>query len=194
MVITAEATTGGLASNYNANDQFEDGTLLADYRDQFKYGRTTAETCEDAVGLMPNPENGCDGLQSIFVDNIYASVSESRAWRFTAAISGAHTIGSAKLENSGYEGLWGDPENQNIFNNDYFKNIVSLGWGPDLAVNGNTAKNQWKLVDLSSSEDKAEQMMLDTDMCLFYADQNRDDAYLSATETDCCAWTSFGML
>lgn len=47
-----------------------------------------------------------------------------------AAISGAHTIGKAKFENSGYVGGWGDPTNQGKFNNDYFANIAARGWMP----------------------------------------------------------------
>lgn len=62
-------------------------------------------------------------------------------WAMTAAISGAHTIGSAKLHNSGYTGMWGDPTNQGIFNNDYYRNIAAHGWGPDRAVGGNPDKN-----------------------------------------------------
>ena len=86
----------------------------------------------------------------------------------TAAISGAHTIGSAKPENSGYEGMWSDAANQNIFNNDYFKQIIMKGWGPKRAINGNTNKNQWQLIDSSSDYDKSQQMMLDSDMCLLF--------------------------
>ena len=67
----------------------------------------------------------------------------------TAAISGAHTIGSAKPHNSGYSGMWGDPMNQSIFNNDYYKNVMAHGWGPKRAVNGNPDKNQWELIDKS---------------------------------------------
>lgn len=85
---------------------------------------------------------------------------KKKAWELTAAISGAHTIGHAKPENSGYDGFWGDPHNQNIFNNDYFKNIMAHGWGADLAVKspshpeGNPNKNQWKIVDEIGSHEK----------------------------------------
>lgn len=84
------------------------------------------------------------------------------------AISGAHTLGSAKIENSGYEGFWGDPKNQGIFNNDYYRNIYGHGWGVKRAVGGNPNKNQWKLIDRSPPEEVNRQMMLNTDMCLLY--------------------------
>jgi len=54
---------------------------------------------------LPNPEEGCDGLSDIFVDQIYAGHDDP--WRMTAAISGAHTLGSASIANSGYDGFWG---------------------------------------------------------------------------------------
>ena len=80
---------------------------------------------------MPNPENGCKGLESPFLDHIYnVGLSSKKKWALTAAISGAHSIGGAKPENSGYKGLWGDPKNQGIFNSDYFRNIAAKGWGP----------------------------------------------------------------
>jgi hypothetical protein len=52
----------------------------------------------------------------------------------TAAISGAHTVGGARLENSGYNGYWSDVENQGLFNNDYFRSIVLKGWAPEQRV------------------------------------------------------------
>jgi len=36
--------------------------------------------------------------------------NDKEAWKLTTAISGAHTLGSAKKTNSGYEGSWSDPE------------------------------------------------------------------------------------
>lgn len=56
---------------------------------------------------------------------------------------GAHTVGKASPENSGYDGHWSDSENVGLFNNDYYKSLLTKGWGPELAMYGNTAKNQW---------------------------------------------------
>jgi catalase (peroxidase I) len=58
-----------------------------------------------------------------------------------AAILGAHTLGSAKIENSGYEGFWSD--SPGVFNNDYYRQMITRGWGPERAVNGNPERNQW---------------------------------------------------
>lgn len=79
-----------------------------------------------------------------------------------AAILGAHTLGSAKAENSGYEGTWS--ETPGAFNNDYFRQMITRGWGPDRAVNGNEERNQWKIVD----SDPTDGLMLNSDLCLAY--------------------------
>lgn len=88
---------------------------------------------------MPNPENGCDGLEDIFVDHIYKGTG--REWEFTAAISGAHTLGSATIENSGYNGFWSSSDQAGKFNNDYYHAILAKGWTPERSVNGNSNKN-----------------------------------------------------
>lgn len=113
MVLAAEAVTGGLAVD---SKDFSAGTLLSQYRDQFRYGRDTMDQCPLNVGLMPNPENSCTDLNEIFINNIFIAkgLCKTKRWGLTAAISGAHTLGSAKVENSGYKGFWSDPVNSGI--------------------------------------------------------------------------------
>lgn len=84
----------------------------------------------------------------------------------TAAISGAHTLGSATIANSGYDGFWADATQSGIFNNDYYKGILHKGWGIERAVNGNANKNQFKRIDLGANTATHKEMMLSTDMCL----------------------------
>ena len=84
----------------------------------------------------------------------------------TAAISGAHTLGSATIANSGYDGFWADATQSGIFNNDYYKGILRKGWGIERAVNGNVNKNQFKRIDLGADTLTHKEMMLSTDMCL----------------------------
>lgn len=177
LVIIAEAVMGRVATDnydraYDKDAHFRDGTYAKQLRDTFKYGRKTENTCEWNVGRMPNPEHACegkgpgkDGLKQIFVDNIYRDAEFP--WTMTAAISGAHTVGSAKVEMSGYDGFWSDAVNSGIFNNDYYKSAIMKGWGPERAVNGNQEKNQWKLVDRGQDQEH-KQLMLTTDMCLAY--------------------------
>lgn len=103
----------------NPNDSYGEGTLAKIFRDQFKSGRATAETCEWADNLMPDPENGCDDVNGIFKDHIFKYQDGKTKRRFIAAIMGAHTLGSAKLKNSGYQGSWSNT--QGSFDNDYYK-------------------------------------------------------------------------
>ena len=150
VVIAAESLICRASTNYNSEDPYAEGTFCRSLLDGFKYGRKTVAECEWNVGRMPNPEHGChgrvqedgtllDGLQQIFVDNIFANYEHP--WTLVAAISGVHTVGKASVENSGYEGHWSSAEQQGKFNNDYYFQLLSRGWGPDLAVHNNTAKN-----------------------------------------------------
>ena len=112
IVIAGEAVQIRTATDYNENNKFGDGTLGGQFMAAFNYGRTTTETCADNTHNLPNPENGCVGLYDIFVSNLYAAAEdEDTAWKYTAAINGAHTLGQAKLANSGYVGFWSDEEN-----------------------------------------------------------------------------------
>ena len=115
VVIIAEAVIIRTSTTYNAFNPYQDGTIGAWLINGFRYGRTTSLTCDWNVGRMPNPEHGChgrldedgnqlDGLQQIFVDHIFKDAEYP--WTYVAAISGAHTVGSAKKENSGYDGFW----------------------------------------------------------------------------------------
>ena len=158
--------------------------------------------------MMPNPENGCDDLNKIFVNHIFSvqGCGWRCGWGLTAAISGAHSIGSAKLNNSGYEGSWSDPKNSATFNNNYYHALLDHGWGPNRAINGNPDKNNWKRVDVQMKKEPFE-MMLNTDMCLAYQYNKKHidcmktgsrrsckkfrkkGVFLNAKTNDCCAWT-----
>ena len=94
---------------------------------------------------MPNPEESCDGLSTIFINNVYKA--HKTPWKMVAAINGAHTLGSAKVQNSGYSGFWSESGASGVFNNDYYKSLLLKGWGPELAVAGNSGKNQWLRFD-----------------------------------------------
>jgi hypothetical protein len=213
MVIAGEVVVGALSDDSKSYD--DSHSMMSRFREQFMFGRETLETCPENVHLMPNPENGCDDLKEIFIDHIYntGKIGFKPRWHMTAALSGAHTIGSAKVENSGYDGMWGDPANQAIFNNDYYKNVITKGWGPKRAVQGNSGKNQWQLIDDSPQEEIDGQMMLNTDMCLFFQDNHlhaacmkeehdgkvrnrkfcrkfeRKGGFINAKTSTCCAWT-----
>ena len=154
---------------------------------------------------MPSAEKGCKDVEEIIVKQIYDGIGW--AWTGAAALMGVHTLGSAKIENSGYEGHWSDEENQGIFNNNYYRSIIMKGWGPQYSVGGREDRNQWKRVDAMAGQN--DEMMLTTDLCLFY-DNNLDfqacieetgnfpkcrkdfqngGEYLDPLVTECCAWT-----
>ena len=84
------------------------------------------------------------------MDHIFADYEYP--WTLVAAILGVHTVGKASTENSGYEGHWSSAVQQGKFNNDYYRQILNRGWGPDLRLNGNPDKNAWKIVDLKAKE------------------------------------------
>ncbi len=184
VVIAAEAVMGHTSSDSNLGDQF---------KAVFRYGRTTSTSCSWAIGRLPDPEKGCqdssssNDLESVFVQNIFGNsgLSTSDAWKLTAAISGAHTLGKAEISNSGYNGFWGSASNSRIFNNDYFKSIVFKGWAPEKSINGNNAKNQWKRSDIGVTAHK--EMMLDSDMCLAFS-QIKSASQPLTTGKGCCAW------
>lgn len=98
---------------------------------------------------------------------------------------------------------------------------MAHGWVPDLAVkspshpNGNPEKNQWKISDQINPTEKGRQMMLDSDMCLYFrnnkpladcyrrtgrvkraclAEKKGGDYILAKTSNGCCAWTGQGVL
>lgn len=148
IVVMGEMVISRLETNYNADDPFNAETLAFKFRENLMIGRQTLEKCPNAVGLMPNPEEGCEGLKRVFIDNIFKTKFRHwHAWRAVAAISGAHTLGMAHVNNSGYDGHWSTPADQGKFNNGYYKSMLSKGWGPQKHVNGNSKKNQWQRID-----------------------------------------------
>jgi len=162
------------------------------FKRQFRYGRTTAdEGCSFVEGRLPNPAESCNDVDRVFVQNM------GLTWKEAAALMGVHTLGRAKIENSGYEGWWSDAEASRTFNNNYFVALFNKGWCPELNVNNCsrrearrgtcTPKNQWQICHIDKdSAHWSHQMMLDTDMCLHFRDVN--GGLLQAANDPCCAW------
>lgn len=121
-------------------------------------------------------------------------MDQSNAWRFTAAISGAHTLGQARISNSGFNGHWSDLANQGKFNNDYYRSLLLKGWGPELSINGNQHKNQWKRIDRDVESNGHHELMLNSDMCLAYMNQRSDNFLSAASANSCCGWTDRNIL
>ena len=71
LIIAAEGIMGRTSEDYDPNDHYFVGGLPRLFLEDFKYGRTTALTCESVSGRLPNAEAGCLGLSNIFIDHIY---------------------------------------------------------------------------------------------------------------------------
>jgi len=170
-VIAAEAVMAYRFPKFSWKDRFKAGTLEGKFMRNFRFGRATEKQCKEHVGLMPNPEEGCYDLKRIFIDHIYLDVDKKKSWRFTAAISGVHTLGGAHPENSGYDGTWTfDPS---VFNSAYFKRLLDKGWGPEHLSPG---KAQWRVSDPSRHRNAVKkQMMFNSDLCLVF-DNSLDSA------------------
>jgi len=149
---------------------------------RFKYGRETSTSCPDAEHQLPNPEHGCSEVERVFVKNLGLS------WEESAALMGVHTLGRARLENSGYDGWWSDPINSRKFNNHFFVSMLANGWMPDVALNGNKDKNQWIISNENFKSKDAKVMMLNSDLCLAFTFDHDSKVGLDARTQNCCAW------
>ena len=106
-VIAAEAAMGRTSPTFNSSDPFAEDTLLHTFRENFLAGRETSKTCANSKGRMPNAEDGIEAVEEVFVKNVFGNSRDG--WRLATALSGAHTLGSASIENSGYDGAWSEP-------------------------------------------------------------------------------------
>ena len=54
---------------------------------------------------------------------------------------GVHTLGRALPENSGFDGFWVSQLHARTFTNQYFINMIAVGWEREQVASG---KFQWK--------------------------------------------------
>jgi hypothetical protein len=109
-------------------------------------------------------------------------------WDEATALMGVHTLGRASLENSPFDGPWSELPEQMRWNNNYYYSIIGKGWIPaeakkeEGAEEGAGARHfYWLRSDLGGSSRRninsthqgGREMMLDTDMCLFWSLTNR---------------------
>lgn len=114
----------------------------------FKWGRTdcaTAPTTE-VMHTFPKAHDGLEATLTSMSDILGISTRE------TVALLGAHTLGAANPDNSGFAGPW--VTNPLLLDNDYYK-VLLIGWRATELPNGN---HQWTRADRT--------MMLNSDMCL----------------------------
>lgn len=61
--------------------------------------------------------------------------------------------------------------------------MISRGWLPELNVNGNTAKHQWRIADFGK-DDPHKIMNLNTDVCLYWSKSEADRCLAGRDEWD----------
>jgi len=184
VVIAAQAVM-----SHSATPGRPQGSLGGELKQNFRFGRTTltGDACKSATHwhenpLLPNPAGGCSEVDRVFVTNMGLS------WEGATALMGVHSLGRAKIENSGFDGYWDTPEHSRTFNNHYYVAIIATGWCPELAVGGNPDKNQWKRCDIGTDKFSHKEMMLNTDMCLAFTDSVGGPLIAGEQASDCCTW------
>jgi len=116
----------------------------------FRPGRVDASSGDESApdGRLPDAALGAEHIREVF----YRMGFDDQG---IVALSGAHTIGQCRKERSGFLGPW--TENPLVFDNSYFKLLLSEEWKEHVLDNG---KQQWK-------DAKTEKlMMLNTDLAL----------------------------
>jgi len=102
-------------------------------------------------GRLPDASQGAQHLRDVFYRMGFND-------KDIVALSGAHTLGRCHLVRSGFDGKW--TANPLVFDNSYFKNLMSLEWRPKkVEASGNM---QFEATDASGDV----LMMLPTDMAL----------------------------
>lgn len=167
IVIGAEAMMSRTATEYDAAQPWGLTSLETSFKNAFRYGRKTDDTC-DEMHLMPNPEKGCDDNRDILNKHVFGGMRW--AWGATTTLMGVHTIGRAHPENSGYNGSWVMPNSTGTFNNDYYREMITQGWGAKKVGPG---KHQWDIISKEKPDGLNQMMMLNTDMCLAYNDNKK---------------------
>ena len=125
-----------------------------------RVGRNTYTNFDEDEDLPPGAEFGSGNHQAVldyFQDNFSLNQQE------TAIALGAHTLGGASIQNSGYIRDW--TRSENTFNNDYYEALVDPpgqgGWEQVQLQNG---KFQWQW----GCNNRCRDLMLNVDMNLFY--------------------------
>lgn len=176
LVIAAEAV---LVVARSRRLQLAPSATKLDFHTQFRFGRSTAKSCASSNGLLPDPEDGCPAVQNTFLSKLGLD------WEKTTALMAVHGLGRARVNQSGYDGWWNDPDDQTSFSNRYFVNMVVSSWTPRRSIGGNPKRNQWIRLD-KGRKTKSHQMMLNTDLCLLHTSSG--DKSVSAAADSCCAW------
>jgi len=159
----------------NNADCEEDECQVPDSGLVFQWGRVDCDTApytDVDVGL-PSATLDYDNVMSFFATEFEFDANE------TVALMGAHTLGRASTDNSGFSGVWISNE-ASFFNNEYYKKLSDpdLTWRHrDATKDTDTSHWQWNV--------PGEVFMLNTDVCL-YKDIIVDDEGKSSCDFTTC--------
>jgi len=159
----------------NNDDCDDDECLVPDSGLVFQWGRQDCDTApytDVDVGL-PSATGDYIDTTSFFSGEFGFDVNE------TAALLGAHTLGRAATENSGFNGVWISGESSK-FNNEYYKKLVDpdLEWNHrDNTRDTDTSHWQWSV--------PRDTFMLNVDVCLYKDIIVNEDGKSSCDFTTC---------
>lgn len=119
----------------------------------FRFGRKDASSCTFDAGRLPDSEQGYNHVMSWAMDQLGFTLRE------TVALMGAHTLGRAEPQNSGYDGAW--VAGNAVFDNAFFADMINIPWNQ--MVNDFTALGINRLTHQWNARGR---MFLNTDMAL----------------------------
>jgi len=180
LVIAAESVMVRTRPDYNAGTKT---SPTLNFKNKFRFGRRTADSCK-GVHALPNAEDGCSTVEDTFMDRLGLS-----SWRENAALMGVHTLGRASPQDLGYDGAWTTGANMAKFSNEYYKTMMA-GWVAEQEIGGNPDKNLWRRFDIGAKTNRPD-IMLDTDLCLFYDTTTMTGGQLAANfDPQLCVWSN----
>ncbi|CAH1780591.1 unnamed protein product [Owenia fusiformis] len=140
----------------------------------FRYGRPDCPTSPNTDLVLPFPDahRGVENQTAYFQREFGFNVRE------TVAIIGAHTLGRAHTENSGWEGRW--VQNPDALNNAFYTDMQDAGWRWihwDNTEYLNVSHFQWE------GSRGGEAMMLNSDMGLLLDQEPNEDGSVD------CDWS-----
>ena len=146
-------------------------------RSQLKFGRKECSTTpdEDSKNKFPSAMGNVDETLSYFTREFGFNTRES------VALLGAHTLGRARMETSGFEGRWvrtsttGGVNPASVLDNEYYKEIIRPWVQVEIAFPFNRrTKVQWQGPNttpntvLSRSNPNQVPLLLNSDFCFLF--------------------------
>lgn len=140
----------------------------------FRYGRIDGTDCEQVdPGRLPEASKSTSHVVEVFADRMGLTL------RDITALMGAHSVGRAMDQNSGYDGAWDSSRSR--FDNSYYIEMVRKPWTREYHTSkANGAVHvQWIIpnenVRMVFGEPAGKLMLLNTDMCLAFDIGDGDD-------------------